>query len=144
MGPGTHLRRGDEPGATSEWGSKICIHSGLPRTTSTLARSHHKVDLATAFGRIDEPWDPCVVADVNEFQVKLARMEGEFVWHHHEEEDELFLVVRGRMRMQFRPEHGGDIELGPGELIAVPRGVEHCPLAGNPPPTTTPTRAIAG
>lgn len=59
-------------------------------------------------------------------QVKLARMEGEFVWHHHELEDECFLVIRGDMRMKFRD---GDVDCAAGELIVVPRGVEHCPVA---------------
>nr|WP_246755456.1 cupin domain-containing protein [Rhizobium sp. RCAM05973] len=56
-------------------------------------------------------------------------MDGAFHWHHHEEEDELFLVVRGTLRMRLREENGGDIVLGPGEYIIVPHGVEHCPVA---------------
>jgi mannose-6-phosphate isomerase-like protein (cupin superfamily) len=84
------------------------------------------VNLAEAFGRFTEAWSPKVVGDVNEMQVKVVKLRGEFVWHHHEAEDELFLVVAGRLRMQLR---AGDRELGPGELIIVPRGVEHCPLA---------------
>jgi mannose-6-phosphate isomerase-like protein (cupin superfamily) len=84
------------------------------------------VSLAEAFGRFTEAWSPKVVGDVNEMQVKVVKLRGEFVWHHHDAEDELFLVVAGRLRMQLRD---GDRELGPGELIIVPRGVEHCPLA---------------
>jgi mannose-6-phosphate isomerase-like protein (cupin superfamily) len=84
------------------------------------------VNLAEVFGRFTEAWSPKVVGDVNEMQVKVVKLRGEFVWHHHESEDELFLVVAGRLRMQLRD---GDRELGPGELIIVPRGVEHCPLA---------------
>jgi mannose-6-phosphate isomerase-like protein (cupin superfamily) len=84
------------------------------------------VNLRQAFTRVSEPWSPRIIADVNDTQVKLARLRGEFVWHHHEREDELFLVVEGRLRMQFRD---GDRDLGPGELLVVPRGVEHCPLA---------------
>jgi mannose-6-phosphate isomerase-like protein (cupin superfamily) len=84
------------------------------------------VNLAEAFGRFTEAWSPKVVGDVNEMQVKVVKLRGEFVWHHHDAEDELFLVVAGRLRMQLR---AGDRELGPGELIIVPRGVEHCPLA---------------
>ena len=90
--------------------------AGLPRV----------VNLAEAFSTISEPWAPRVAGDVNEFQVKLARAEGEFCWHVHEDEDELFLVVGGTLRMQFR---GGHRDLGAGEMIIVPKGVEHCPLA---------------
>ena len=70
-----------------------------PAAARCLSATPRKVNLAAAFAGIDEPWSPKVAGDINECQVKLARMEGEFVWHHHEEEDELFLVVRGRMRM---------------------------------------------
>ena len=85
-----------------------------------------KVNLAAKFASFDEPWQPKVVAELNDAHVRIAKIEGEFVWHHHDDEDELFLVVAGRMRMQFRD---GDVVVEPGELIVVPRGVEHCPLA---------------
>lgn len=84
------------------------------------------VNLGEVFGRFTEAWAPKVVGDVNEMQVKVVKLRGEFVWHHHDAEDELFLVVAGRLRMQLSD---GDRDLGPGELIVVPRGVEHCPLA---------------
>lgn len=84
------------------------------------------VNLAEVFGRFTEAWSPKVVGDVNEMQVKVVKLRGEFVWHHHDSEDELFLVVAGRLRMQLRD---GDREVGPGEFIIVPRGVEHCPRA---------------
>jgi len=84
------------------------------------------VNLAEAFRQFTEAWSPKVVGDVNEMQVKVVKLRGEFLWHHHDAEDELFLVVAGRLRMQLRD---GDQEIGPGELIIVPRGVEHCPLA---------------
>jgi mannose-6-phosphate isomerase-like protein (cupin superfamily) len=93
------------------------------RTFSTLPS---KVNLSAAFANIKEPWDPRVAANVNNFQVKLARMEGEFVWHSHEHEDEVFLVTGGTMRMQFRE---GNVDVNPGELITVPKGLEHCPMA---------------
>ncbi|MCC6406614.1 MAG: cupin domain-containing protein [Planctomycetes bacterium] len=83
-----------------------------------------KVNLAQAFARFDDAWSPKVAGDVNEFQVKLVKLRGEFVWHHHEREDELFLVVKGRLRMQFRDR---TVVVEPGELIVVPHGVEHCP-----------------
>jgi mannose-6-phosphate isomerase-like protein (cupin superfamily) len=85
-----------------------------------------KVNLDACFARFHERWNPKVVADVNDFQVKLVKLEGEFLWHHHEREDELFLVVAGRLTMRLR---SGDLELGPGELVVVPHGVEHCPAA---------------
>ena len=84
-----------------------------------------KVNLAAKFASFDEPWQPKVVAELNDAHVRIAEIEGEFVWHHHDDEDELFLVVAGRMRMQFRD---GDVVVEPGELIVVPRGVEHCPI----------------
>src|SRR6059036_1440765 len=84
------------------------------------------VDLAETFGRFTDAWSPKIVGDVNDMHVKVVKLRGEFVWHHHDDEDELFLVVAGRLRMQFRD---GDVVLEPGELIVVPRGVEHCPLA---------------
>ncbi len=66
------------------------------------------------------------VARVNDYEVKLAKLKGEFVWHTHEDTDELFLVISGQLTIQLRD---GDVVLGPGELFVVPRGVEHCPVA---------------
>ena len=78
-----------------------------------------KIDVAAKLARIDEHWSPKVVAELNGQQVKLAKVQGTFVWHHHEEEDELFLVVEGRLRMDFRDRQ---VWLEPGEMIVVPRG----------------------
>lgn len=89
----------------------------------------HKVTLSEAFARFDETWSPRVGGDINDFQIKLAKLEGAFHWHHHDSEDELFLVVSGTLRMRLREQDGGDVVLGPGEYIIVPRGVEHCPTA---------------
>ncbi len=85
-----------------------------------------KVNLAERFARITEHWRPRVVADLNGQEVKLVKFQGTFVWHRHEREDELFLVVRGRFRVEFR-DH--TVELGAGEFLVVPRGVEHRPVA---------------
>lgn len=85
-----------------------------------------KVNLGQKLSLFDERWSPKIVADLNDAYVKVVKIEGEFVWHHHDGEDELFLVVSGRLRMQLRD---GDVVLEPGELIVVPRGVEHCPVA---------------
>lgn len=85
-----------------------------------------KVNLLEKFALFQDQFCPKVVGDLNDHQVKVVKLQGEFVWHHHENEDEMFLVVRGRMRMGLRT---GDIELGEGELFIVPRGVEHKPSA---------------
>jgi mannose-6-phosphate isomerase-like protein (cupin superfamily) len=85
-----------------------------------------KVNLADKLARFSAHWQPKIVGELNGQQVKLAKFKGPFVWHRHEHEDELFLVVRGRFRMELRD---GDIELEQGELLIVPRGVEHRPVA---------------
>ena len=85
-----------------------------------------KVNLAERFARFTERWSPKIAGELNDFQVKLCKLEGEFVWHHHDHEDELFLVVKGRLTMQLRT---GDVVLDPGEFLIVPHGVEHCPKA---------------
>ena len=85
-----------------------------------------KLDIAAALASFDEPWSPRVVGDVNACQIKLVKLDGEFLWHKHDAEDEAFLVIEGRLRMEFRD---GAEELGPGQLIVVPHGVEHRPVA---------------
>jgi mannose-6-phosphate isomerase-like protein (cupin superfamily) len=85
-----------------------------------------KVNLTEKLSLFDEQWSPKIVAELNDTYVKVVKFADEFVWHHHDDEDELFLVVSGRLRMQFRD---GDVVVEAGELIVVPRGVEHCPLA---------------
>ena len=84
------------------------------------------VNLAEKFSRFSDFWSPKIVGEVNEMHVKLVKLQGEFVWHHHDHEDELFLVVTGRLRMRLE---SGDREIGPGEFIVVPKGTEHCPVA---------------
>lgn len=83
-------------------------------------------NLDAAFALIPEPWQPHRLASVNDYDVKVARLRGEFVWHAHPETDELFLVIEGRLTIQLRD---GDVELGPHDVFVVPRGVEHCPKA---------------
>lgn len=85
-----------------------------------------KVNLAAAFERFHDHWNPRVAGDINNFQVKLVKFAGQFDWHHHDAEDELFLVVAGRMKMGLRT---GDVIVEPGEFIIVPHGTEHCPEA---------------
>ncbi|WP_411080695.1 cupin domain-containing protein [Streptomyces sp. cmx-18-6] len=84
------------------------------------------VNLAEKFAQFSDLWSQKKVAVVNDYEVKLAKLKGEFVWHTHEDTDELFLVVSGRLIIQLRD---GDVTLEPGELFVVPRGVEHCPVA---------------
>jgi mannose-6-phosphate isomerase-like protein (cupin superfamily) len=86
----------------------------------------NKVNLAQKFELFTEHWSPKVVAELNGQQVKVVKFQGPFVWHHHEQEDELFLVVKGRFRMEFCDRH---VWLEEGELLVVPRGVEHRPVA---------------
>jgi mannose-6-phosphate isomerase-like protein (cupin superfamily) len=85
-----------------------------------------KINLADAFATFSDHWNPRVAGDVNDAHVKLVKFEGKFDWHHHDKEDEMFLVVAGVMRMGLR---GGDVDVHPGEFIIVPKGVEHCPEA---------------
>jgi mannose-6-phosphate isomerase-like protein (cupin superfamily) len=85
-----------------------------------------KVNVAEKLTQIREYWKPYLVAELNGQYVKLDKLKGEFVWHHHRDEDEMFLVVKGRFRMEFRDKH---VWLEEGELIVVPRGVEHRPVA---------------
>ena len=85
-----------------------------------------KVNLAAAFATFHDHWNPRVAGDINNFQVKLAKFAGKFDWHHHEQEDEFFLVVGGRMKMGFRDR---DVIVEPGEFIIVPHGTEHRPEA---------------
>lgn len=85
-----------------------------------------KVNIAQKFGLFDEHWSPRIAGELNDSYVKLAKLKGEFVWHHHDEEDELFLVVKGRLLIKLRD---GDIWLDEGEFVVIPKGVEHLPVA---------------
>jgi mannose-6-phosphate isomerase-like protein (cupin superfamily) len=85
-----------------------------------------KVNLQEALGRFTEHWRPKVIGALNGQEVKVVKLAGAFVWHHHAEADELFLVLRGRLRIELRD---GAVTLDPGEMVIVPRGVEHRPVA---------------
>jgi mannose-6-phosphate isomerase-like protein (cupin superfamily) len=85
-----------------------------------------KVNLAHKFNLFQDYWSPKIVGELNDSYVKLVKLKGEFVWHHHETEDELFLVVKGRLLIKLRDR---DIWLEKGEFVIVPRGVEHLPMA---------------
>lgn len=97
----------------------------------------NKVNLSQKFSLIDDHWNPRIVGELNGQYVKLVKFQGPFTWHHHENEDEMFLVVKGRFRMEFRERQGEpegstqakEIWLAQGEFCIVPRGVEHRPVA---------------
>jgi mannose-6-phosphate isomerase-like protein (cupin superfamily) len=84
------------------------------------------VDIADKLSLVSKHWSPKVVARLNDYEIKVVKLQGEFVWHTHDDTDELFLVVSGELRIQLR---GGDVVLRPGQLFVVPRGIEHCPIA---------------
>ena len=84
------------------------------------------INLREKLGKISDRWSPRIIARMNDYHLKLARIEGTFVWHSHPETDEVFLVIDGEMSIEFRD---GRVDLGPGELFVVPKGVEHRPRA---------------
>lgn len=86
-----------------------------------------KVNLTEKFGQFTDHWSPKVAGAINDSEVKLVKLLGEFVWHHHEHEDEMFLVIKGHLtiRLQGQP----DVELDPGEFVIIPKGLEHMPVA---------------
>lgn len=84
------------------------------------------IDLIAKIGKIDGHWQPRVVAELNDYQFKVVKIEGDFIWHDHKDTDEAFLVLEGQLRIDFRD---GSVTVGPGELYVVPRGIEHKPFA---------------
>ena len=84
------------------------------------------VNLEDKFARFSEHWKPKILAQLNDYHVKAVKLQGEFVWHRHAETDELFLVTKGSLMIHFRDR---DVTIGPGELLVVPKGVEHMPVA---------------
>jgi mannose-6-phosphate isomerase-like protein (cupin superfamily) len=102
----------------------IKIHNRSWRAEGTAVLE--VVNLADKLARFTDHWSPRVVGELNGQQVKLAKLKGEFVWHHHEDADELFLVLKGRLVIQLRD---GEVTLGPGEIFIVPSGIEHKPVA---------------
>ncbi len=106
------------------------------------------VNLESKFGLFEKHWSPRIVGEINDTQVKLVKFQGEFVWHHHEREDELFFVVKGQFTMKLRD---GDKVVREGEFIIMPKGLEHCPYAEEEvwvmllePKTTTNTGTVGG
>ncbi|KGD99286.1 cupin domain-containing protein [Rhizobium sp. YS-1r] len=88
--------------------------------------SRASVNLAEKLQRIPDLWQPRVVAEMNDCQFKLVRIQGDFIWHDHPETDETFIVLEGDLRIDFRD---GSVHIGPGEMFVVPKGVEHKPFA---------------
>jgi mannose-6-phosphate isomerase-like protein (cupin superfamily) len=85
-----------------------------------------KVNLEQKLSLFSDFWNPRIISELNGQHIKLVKLKGEFVWHHHDHEDELFYVVKGKLRMEFRNKA---VDLEPGEMIVVPKGVEHKPVA---------------
>ena len=108
----------------SRWVGRVAL-----RRFSSGTRLPQPVSLHAGFKAVTQPWSPAIGGQINDMHLKLVKLEGEFVWHHHDDEDECFIVMSGRLRMRFRD---GDVDLEPGELIVVPKGVEHCPVALTP------------
>jgi mannose-6-phosphate isomerase-like protein (cupin superfamily) len=88
--------------------------------------SYSAINIAEKFSRFSDQWQPRVIAEMNDYQFKVVRIQGDFVWHEHKDTDETFFVLEGRLRIDFRD---GAVLIGPGEMYVVPRGVEHKPFA---------------
>jgi mannose-6-phosphate isomerase-like protein (cupin superfamily) len=87
---------------------------------------HDRINLAEKFALLEGPYKPGVVGYLNDYKLVVVKVKGPFVWHKHDDTDDFFLVIEGRLTIQLRDRN---VELGPGELFVVPRGVEHCPTA---------------
>ena len=85
-----------------------------------------KINLFEKFSKFTEHWEPRVIAEMNNYQFKLVRIKGDFVWHNHPDTDEAFIVIKGNMKIQFK---NSIVEIGEGEMIIVPKGVNHKPIA---------------
>jgi mannose-6-phosphate isomerase-like protein (cupin superfamily) len=124
----TELRFAAEPADAIRAGV-LCPSSsirGMMSQYSFEVIAMEKVNIQQKLSQFRDHWNPRIVGELNGQQVKVVKFQGEFVWHHHENEDELFLVVKGRFRMDFRDRQ---VWLEEGELLIVPRGVEHRPVA---------------
>ena len=98
----------------------------LSRGPLSVIMPPNVVNLAAKFALFDDLWSPKIVGELNDSFVKIAKVHGEFVWHHHQDEDELFLVVKGHLKIRLRDGH---VDLHPGEFVIIPKGVEHMPVA---------------
>ena len=91
-----------------------------------MTHRYQAINFQDKLARFSDHWAPKVVAQMNDYQLKLVKIQGEFVWHSHADTDEVFIVLDGRMRIELRD---GGVDLGPGEMFVVPKGVEHKPSA---------------
>ena len=87
---------------------------------------YRSINFAEKFGKFDEHWQPKVIAEMNDYQFKVVKLQGDFIWHDHQDTDETFIVIEGSLRIDFRD---GTVELSAGEMFVVPRGVQHRPCA---------------
>ncbi|WP_110878056.1 cupin domain-containing protein [Ensifer sp. AP48] len=92
----------------------------------TATRTHKPINFAEKLSLFSDQWQPRVIAELNDYQFKIVRIEGDFIWHDHKDTDEAFIVLEGTLRIDF---HDGSVTLGPGEMYVVPKGVEHKPYA---------------
>jgi mannose-6-phosphate isomerase-like protein (cupin superfamily) len=88
--------------------------------------NHQAINLQQKFGLFGELWQPKVIAQMNDYQFKIVKLRGDFVWHHHKDTDETFIVIEGNLRIDF---HDGAVHLSRGEMFVVPKGIEHKPYA---------------
>jgi mannose-6-phosphate isomerase-like protein (cupin superfamily) len=102
------------------------VHMGSFQQTGWQDEDMAAVNIASMLARFSEHWAPKKIAELNDYDVKIVKVLGDFTWHAHPDTDELFLVIDGSLTIRLR---GGDVTLGPGELYVVPRGTEHCPRA---------------
>lgn len=93
-----------------------------------IAVKTQSINFADKFSRFDEHWSPRVIAEMNDYQFKLVKVQGEFVWHRHDDTDEVFIVIDGELTLRLRD---GEVILHPGEMYVVPKGVEHQPVAAS-------------
>jgi mannose-6-phosphate isomerase-like protein (cupin superfamily) len=87
---------------------------------------YQSINLGEKFSRFDDQWSPKIIAEMNDYQFKIVKLEGDFIWHDHPETDETFLVIEGKLRIDFRDGH---VDVAAGEMFIVPKGVEHKPYA---------------
>jgi mannose-6-phosphate isomerase-like protein (cupin superfamily) len=96
-----------------------------------MSNTNKPIDIIHSFSLFNDLWSPKRIATLNDYDIKIAKVSGSFVWHSHKDTDELFFVLSGTLTIQFHPEDGGDVVLGPNQLFVVPKGVEHCPRTEN-------------
>lgn len=107
---------------------KDCAMNTHHTQTAPLEKQYQSLNFAEKFSLFHEQWQPKVIAEMNDYQFKLAKLQGDFIWHSHAETDETFVVLEGRLRLDFRDGH---VYVSQGEMYVVPKGIEHKPSAEN-------------